>query len=340
MPGPRQSVLPLVALLLFSLTWAIAGTSYAQATSANSATASQTPGSSFAKKPSNGLGGKPADGSTEITTVGCKKGGSAYFFDDSGAYTLVGSEDLLLQYGDDWVMIRGRILPQTGGQRFIEIISQTKVAEAPAAILDPALRKPSGWHTYSNETLGVRFAFPKEFDPVTENNDSFELRPSFIKNDNAIDLNRSNIPSEIYVPQRYPGNKRTRLQSENPPQPNFFGGAFGVFVNPQITSAATCKQFDAEIRDADISSRTIKGIHYTLSSSISASAGAGESYDSFHTFQNGRCFGVDFILGFSSSGLVDVSCSIADADGDALEALLLSKISFFQPKSVTSIRGQ
>ena len=331
----RQSSVPLTALLLLSLTWTIVRPCYAQAKPPDSATPSETPESNGPNKLSNNLGARPADRSTEITTVGCRKGGTAAFFDDSGDYTLTGSDDLIYAYPDYWVRIRGRITrdaPQN-----LEVISMTRAFETPAAILDPALRKPSNWQTYSNQTLGVRFAFPKEFDPVTSQNDGmFYLRPGFVKNANVVDLHRSLIPTKIYLPQPYSGTKLTRLQLENPPFTDFHGGAFAVYVNPQITDAATCKQFAPELVDGKISSRRINGINYRAINTYSVGAGSGEEFDTLHTFQNGRCFEVDFQMGWNGSGAIDITCAIEDADGDALEALLLSKISFFEPKSVAA----
>ena len=334
MPAQRQSSVPLAALLLLSLNWTIVRQCYAQAKPPDSATPSETPESNGPNKLSNNLGARPADRSQEITTVGCQKGGTDIFFDDSGDYTLTGNDDLLNEYGDQWVRIRGRITKDAPEN--LEVISMTRAFETPAAILDPALRKPSNWQTYSNQTLGVRFAFPKEFDPVTYNNDGmFYVQPGFTKSDKVVDLHRSLIPREIYLPQPYPG-KLTRLQLENPPFTDFYGGAFAVYANPQITDAATCKQFDPELSEGKISSRRINGIHYTAINTYSVGAGSGEEFDTLHTFQNGRCFEVDFQMGWNGSGAIDISCAFEDADGDALKNLLLSKISFFRPKAAAS----
>jgi hypothetical protein len=281
-----------------------------------------------------------SNSSTEITTVGCSEGGTDLFIDDSGAYKLTGNIDDLNDYGNDWISVRGRILPQIGNPpQNLEVLSITKVSEPRDAVLDPILGNPSGWQSYSNETLGVRFAFPKKFDPISENIDMYELRPNFIKNDHAIDLTRSNIPRETYLPRPYPGYKRTRLQLQNPPWSTFTGGAFGVFVNSQITDAATCKQFNADISDGDMSSRTVDGINYTVNRTSFPGAGNGEDNDSFHTFQNGRCFEVDIDIGSTGSGGADITCALEYADGDALETLLLSKISFFQPKAAAAATG-
>ncbi len=335
MSAQRQSSVPFAALLLLSLTWTIARQSYAQTKAPNSPTPSETPESNGANRSSNDLGGQRVDRSREITTVGCQKGGTDAFFDDSGDYTLTGNDDVLDRYGDQWVRIRGRITKDA--PQNLEVISMTRVSEPQNSILDPALRNPSNWQTYSNETLGVRFAFPKQFDPVTYHNEGmFYVQPGFTKSDNVVDLHRSLIPTEIYLPQPYSGSKLTRLQSENPPFSDFHSGAFAVFVNPQITDAATCKRFNSELGEGDISSRTINGIKYTVINTSSGETGGGEEFDTFHTFQNGRCFEVDFQLGWTGSASSDNSCAFEDADGDALKTLLLSKISFFQPKTAAA----
>jgi hypothetical protein len=335
MSAQRQSSVPLAALLLLSLTWTITRQCFAQAKPPDSVTPSKIPESNGPNKLSNNLGARPADRSTEITTVGCLKGGTDAFFDDSDGYTLTGNDDLLSRYGDQWVRIRGRITKDA--PQNLEVISMTRVSEPQNSILDPALRNPSNWQTYSNETLGVRFAFPKQFDPVTYHNDGmFYVQLGFTKTDNVVDLNRSLIPTEIYLPQPYSGCKLTRLQSENPPHSDFHGGAFAVFVNPQITDAATCKRFNAELGEGDLSSRTMNGINYTVINTSSVGMGSGEDFDTFHTFQNGRCFEVDFQMGWTGSAASDISCAFEDADGDALKTLLLSKISFFPPKAATS----
>ena len=261
-----------------------------------------------------------------------------YFLTDSGDYTLVGNEDEIGRHGDRWVRIRGKTLTQTeDGPPNLQVLSISTVSKSRAATLDAALRYPSSWKNYSSDAQGVRLAFPKEFDPVTQQNDSmFYLRPGFIKSDNVVDLHRSEIPATIYVVQPYSGKKRTRLQLENPPYSSFSGGAFAVYVNPQITDAVTCKQFDPELGEGTISSRRVHGINYTVINTSSVGMGSGEDFDTLHTFQNGRYFEVDFQMDWKGSGGVDFTCAMEDADGDALETLLLSKISFFQPKSAAA----
>ena len=261
-----------------------------------------------------------------------------YFLTDSGDYTLVGNEDEIARHGDHWVLIRGKTIPQTkDGPPNLQVLSISTVSKSRAATLDAALRDPSRWKNYSSDTQGVRLAFPKEFDPVTQMNDGmFYLRPGFIKKDNVVDLHRSEIPATIYVAQPYSGEKRTRLQLENPPYSDFHGGAFAVYVNPQITDAVTCKQFDPELGEGTISSRRIHGINYTAINTSSVGMGSGEDFDTLHTFQNGRCFEIDFQMGWNGSGGIDLTCAMEDADGDALEAMLLSKISFFRPTATAA----
>jgi hypothetical protein len=272
--------------------------------------------------------------STTTTPVGCITNNDI-LVTDSGAYNPVGKDNEIAEHGDDWVRIRGKLLPKTGdGPQTIEVQSIITVSKSQAPKLDPAVRNVSQWQTYSNQTHGVHVAFPRTFDLVKGRNSGlFDLPPPhFTKNDNIVDLHRSEIPRTIYVPQPYSGNKFTRLQLDNPPFSNFYGGAFAVYVNPQITDAVTCKRFDPDLGEGDISSRTINGINYTVSKTSSVGGGSGEDFDTFHTFQNGRCFEVDFQMGITGSTGVDVTCAIEDADVDALETLLLSKISFFQPK--------
>jgi hypothetical protein len=332
----RHSRLLVTFLLLLLLTLTTLRPSSAQDSGDDN---SVSPSKSTAvSSPSSSPGHRPASHSTEITTVGCV-GLNNYFFTDSSEYTLVGNDDEIARHGGDWVRVRGKIIPQTDlGPPNLKVLSITTVSKSQPPTLDAALRDPSSWQRYSSDTQGVRLAFPKEFDPITDQNDGMSyVHPGFIKNDHVVDVHRSEIPRTIYVARSYSGKKRTRLQLKNPPYTDFTGGAFAVYVNPQITDAETCKQFDPDLSDGKISSRRINGINYTAINTYSVGAGSGEDFDTLHTFQSGRCFEVDFQLGFNGSGAVDITCAIEDADGDALETLLLSKISFFQPKSAAAL---
>jgi hypothetical protein len=334
MPGRRHSRLLVTLLLLLSLTLITLRPSCAQDSGDTSVSPSK---SNLASSPSSSPGDRPTHHSNEITTVGCI-GNNNHFFTDSSDYALVGNDDEIAHHGGDWVRVRGKPIPQTeDGPANLQVLSISTVSKSRAPTLDAALRDPSSWQNYSSDAQGVRLAFPKDFDPVTSQNDGvFYLRPGFIKNDNVVDVHRSEIRATIYVARPYLGKKRTHLQLENPPFTDFHGGAFAVYVNPQITDAATCKQFAPELYDGKISSRRINGINYTAINTYDVGAGSGEEFDTFHTFQNGRCFEVDFQMGWNGSGAVDITCAMEDADGDALETLLVSKISFFRPKSAAA----
>ena len=331
----RHSRLFVTFLLLLLLTLTTLRPSSAQERDDNSVSLSK---SSTASSPSSSPGDRPADHPNEITTVGCI-GNNNYFFTDSSEYTLVGNDDEIAHHGGDWVRVRGKPIPQTDlGPPNLQVLSISSVSQSQAPALDVALRDPTSWQNYSSDSQGVRLAFPKEFEPVTFHNDGeFYLHPGFVKNGHVVDVHRSEIPTTIYATQPYSGKKPTRLQLENPPSTDFHGGAFAVYANPQITDAATCKQFNPDLGDGKIWSRRIHGINYTALNTYDNAAGSGEEFDTFHTFQNGRCFEVDFQIGFNRSGGIDITCAIEDADGDALETLLLSKISFFQPKSAAAL---
>ncbi len=307
MPGQRQSG-PFLALLLLSLIW----TNAPYCAQYNAA--------------------KSASPSSEINAVGCI-GNDGYFFTDSGEYTLVGNDDELAEHGGDWVRIRGKRVPQTeDGPPNLEVLGISVVSKSRSAILDPTLHNTARGHTYSNEPVGMRISLPRQFNPVDEDRSNYPLTPGFIKNDHVTHVLNYEIPRETYLPQPYRGIERTLLQKQNPPHTNFVGGAFAVFVNPEITDAASCKKFDPQ-NAGDISSRTINGFDYTVLSTIS---GPAETFDFFHIFQNGRCFEVNFDLEFARSGGDDITCAIDYADDEALEKSLLSKISFFQPKTAAA----
>jgi len=329
MPGRRHSILLVVFLLLLSLTSITLRPSCAQDAGDNSPSPSK---SNTASSLSGSPGDRPADHSTEITTVGCI-GIDDYFFNDSSEYSLVGNDDEIAGHGSDWVRVRGkRILQTEDGPPNLKVLDIATISKSQDAILDPKLRNPSQWHTHLNEPLGLRLSIPKEINRLDEDRTNYQLVPGFIKNDHVIHVLSFEIPQKIYLPQPYRGIERTHLQTENPPRTNFGAGAFEVFVNPEITDAATCKKFDPQY-SGGLSSRSINGFDYTVLNTIS---GPGEDFDFFHTFQNGHCFEINFDLEFARAGGDDITCAIEGADSDALETLLLSKISFFQPKAAAA----
>jgi hypothetical protein len=315
------------ALLLLSIMWPFAQRSYAQSS------IPETPSPSKPNAAGNSSGStvtRPADQSKEITAFGCIKGNSAAFFSDSGDFGLVGNDDEINRYGDDWVRIRGKVLPD----QQLQVLSISKLSEAPHAILDIALREPSRWQTYSNDEVGIRFSLPKESRPLAKDDTEGWLAPSFIER-GVVEVLHSDIPREIYQAQKYRGKQLSGIQTENPPLPNFSGANFAIFVSSSIKDAATCRKFNPD-PDGKTSTRTINRINYAVLQSYSGSAGGADDLVYFHTFQNGRCFAIAFDLSFFSEGPVDISCSIEYADGNLLENLLLSKISFFQPKATVA----
>ncbi len=73
----------------------------------------------------------------------------------------------------------------------------TTVSKSQAAKLNPLLRNPSRWLTYSNEIVGIRLSFPKLFNRLEEETgNGYLLVPAFIKNDQVTDLLRYEIPEE------------------------------------------------------------------------------------------------------------------------------------------------
>lgn len=324
MRNASQSTALLVTVLLFLLTLGGGRRSLASDTSHQSAEPSATPQSS-----------RQADEYSSIGCLGRRGPNGGLYFDDlsDDIYHLVGNIAGLSKYVEQQVQIKGirRSKPITSRDPTIEVTDWNAVSKQPVAILDSPTNSPSKWHEYSSDTYGVSFTYPYSGRETREDD---HLETNFVIQKGTITLRRSEIPRDSY---RSP---EQQTPTQGLPETNFVGGEFAIFINPEITDAPTCYLFlsrgggprHGDRLSARLSSKTINGVTYAESSDVGAAAGTSYDHDFFHTFQNGRCYEFAFIMGLENTGSYNLSCMIAIASDDDLEALLLSKVAFSQPK--------
>ncbi len=329
MPGRRRTVLVLLVFPLLWLAWSIE--QQASASEAQSHPPAESP--------------LPDRRENEVTTSGCVEqwpDGELYLGYNAGrtveTYHLVGRVSGLSKYVDGEVKIRGvqrreakiRGIPLStrtadDSALDLDVINWSAVPER-FATFDSALGNPRNWHRDSSDTYGLSFSYPG----AKADADESHLETNLAIQSGVVTLHRSEIPREIYGSHR---------------ETNFAGGDFAVFVNPAITNAATCSRFASEsggppdqegYGSGEISSATINRIRYAKSRGVSVATGTEYSNDFFHTFRNGHCYEFAFVIEIENTATIDLGCTIALTDDEGLEALVLSQVSFRQPKATAS----
>lgn len=180
----------------------------------------------------------------------------------------------------------------------------------------PVLGNLDTWVRYENPLYGVRVRYPATFG--LEGSGNSVTGANFAGQDPSKSLRilSVNIPRDTY------------------PNSNSVDGVFAIFINPNIRSEGTCRQF-ASIWPEHTASTSIGHVSYVRTQDEGVAAGTAYSGYDFHTFQNGLCYEFAFDFAEANGGGMDIPCSIQWVSEDNLFELMngvLGQASYFKPK--------
>jgi hypothetical protein len=260
----------------------------------------------------------------KVDVVGClsEQGGKFKLTDDDGiVYQLIGHTAALKnQIGDE--------LDVTGlEERQPESPSEHPVPDIPLRVtkLETVLHmSPSGvppvlgdivtWSSYRDPNYGLHFRYPKTVEDSEDGRAEFNFADW--EKGSAVHIKSLAIPQQIY------------------PESNYYGGQLIAFVDPNIRSEGTCRQFSSFWPEST-STRTVHGV--TCAQTVSTGVGAGHIISEyyFHTFQHDLCYELDFVFeGHNSTGM-PLPCTnqwVSEENEFQLMDALLSEVRFLPPQ--------
>ncbi len=266
----------------------------------------------------------PALAAKHVVLRGCLKGAPDNLYLGTPAapqlLKLTGNTAALAKYIEREVSLAGSVSESPEPSFAVTALKQ--VFAVPHPTLQASFTDPALWRHETDAAYGITYAHPIAWARVADSESSM-LHSNFASDDGTVVLGRFQIPPELYA------------------QSNFGGGAFGVFVNPQLTNPQSCAQFsDADSRRR--SSRIVGHVEYSAYSGGGAAAGTEYSRRDFHTFQNGLCFQVSFGFAEGNTGNSDTGCtvpSLKEADELKIVDPLLGAISFSKPATAVLPKG-
>jgi hypothetical protein len=273
----------------------------------------------------------PAPGqnaSSRIEEIGCvdrdKKDGR---FELTNAfwwvlYYLTGQTTGLENHIGDEVKVRGVETEPTStspeGRRppTLKVSSVDVLLHANPEGVRPVLGHPDTWVSFENPVYGVRVRYPETFgDP------RWQYAPM---QSNFVDWGTSTPAPLVNV----------SILETTYPKSNFAGGGFAIFVDPDISSEGTCREFRA-FWPEHTDSLEVNGINYSRTLQVGAAMGTGYGAYEFHTFQNGLCYEVVFGFAGANGTGIDVPCAtqwVKEENESELMRAVLSKITFLKPQ--------
>jgi hypothetical protein len=180
----------------------------------------------------------------------------------------------------------------------------------------PVLDDLNTWVKYENPLYGVRVRYPATFGLEGSGNPTSQANFAGQDGSTSVRILSVNIPGNTY-----PGS-------------NFVDGVFAIFVNPNIHSEGTCRQF-ARIWPEHTASTNIGAVSYTRTMGDGVAAGTDYTGYDFHTFQNGLCYELTFDFAEGNGGGMDIPCAIQWVSEDNLFELMngvLKQTSYFKPE--------
>jgi len=245
-------------------------------------------------------------------------------------YYLTGQTAELKNHIGDEVKVRGietepvSVSPQGRRPPTLKVTSIEFITHKNPEGVRPVLGDLNTWVKYENPLYGVRVRYPA----------TFGLRSSEGPPRGANFAGQDPWTSVRILSVDIPGNTY--------PGSNFVDGTFAIFVNPNIRSEGTCRQF-ATIWPEHTASTRIGAVSYTRTLQSGVAMGTvGSGYD-FHTFQNGLCYELAFDFAESNGGGMDIPCSIQWVSEDNLFELMngvLKQTSYFKPVLKLAAAGQ
>jgi hypothetical protein len=272
--------------------------------------------------------GQNASTSSEIEEIGCvdkdKKDGrleltNAFWW---VLYYLTGQTAGLESHVGDEVKVRGIETEPTStspeGRRppTLKVTGVDVLLHANPEGVRPVLGHLDTWVSYENPVYGVRARYPETFGDAT-----LQYAPM---QSNFVD----------WRPGAHAPLVNVSILQTTYPKSNFAGGGFAIFVDPDIRSEGTCRQFRA-FWPEHTGSTEINGINFSQTLQDGVASGTGYIGYDLHTFQNGLCYEVTFGFAGANGGGMDVPCSIQWVNEDnqmELMRAVLSQITFLKPQ--------
>lgn len=236
--------------------------------------------------------------------------------DDTGYfYFLDGNTSLLKDYVGKEISVRGRETKAALPGSF-DVTSVKQVFDVPCPTWKPSFNG-AAWHTEKNRKYGIEFSYPHDLTPIQPPaQEPFWLDGNFVTDQKVVHLAELKIPWKVY--------RNT----------NFAGGTFAIFVNPEIGNAPSCRQFG--FSDPRLtSSYAFHGIHYTEARRGTGAMGTEFSEYRFHTFQNGLCYELAFVLSEINPGTSERKSRVMrEMDERNLIQALIERVQFSRPTAV------
>ena len=242
-------------------------------------------------------------------------------------YDLTGQTAGLEKHIGDEVKVRGIYIPPTTSstpaastqQRrppTLKVTSVEFVTHKNPEGVRPVLGNLDTWVGYDNPQYGIRVRYPATFG--LEGSGNTPRGANFAGQDPSASVRilSANIPRGTF------------------PDSSFVEGGFTIFINPNIRSEGTCRQF-ATSWPEDTASTNIGHVSYMRTSGDGVAMGTAYSGYDFHTFQNGLCYELAFDFAETNGGGMDIPCSIQWVSQDNLFELMngvLREASYFTPK--------
>jgi hypothetical protein len=261
---------------------------------------------------------------SKVDVVGClsKQAGKLKLTDEDGiVYELIGHPTgLKNQIGDELDVTGTEDQPPEPGSdhpvpdTLLRVTKVETVLHVNSFGVPPALGRVVDWSSYTNPNYGLHFRYPTTF----ENSEGGRTESNFADwgKGSAILIKSLAMPLGIY------------------PDSNYQGGQLTAFVNSNIRSKGTCRQFSSFMPEYT-STRTVHGITYAQTASGEVGMGHISSVYYFHTFQHGLCYELDFVFeGHNATGM-PLPCTnqwVSEQNEFELMDAVLSQVTFLPPQ--------
>jgi hypothetical protein len=267
----------------------------------------------FRGKPKNPKRPLPGTGE-EITLRGCLDARPGRYYSlvaDHGGwyYYLKGNTSILDKYNGKEISVRGREEYDSFPHSF-SVTTLDGVFKDACPLFKPSFSH-AAWHAKENRKNGISFAFPDDLEQ-TSLPESGPLRGNFVTDQKFV-IAYLTIPAELY------------------PNSVFGGGFFAIFVDPEISNSASCRQFG--FSDPQFaSSHIIGGIQYSEAQTDGLAGPRSSASRYFHTLQNGLCYELNFEFWEANPGNIEHKIRVLrEKDRMNLMQTLISRVSYFRP---------
>ncbi|HMH78708.1 MAG TPA: hypothetical protein VK514_00715 [Candidatus Acidoferrum sp.] len=190
-----------------------------------------------------------------------------------------------------------------------------KVFEKAEPELAVAFTERTAWRVETNKKYGVKFAHPESM--------SANAEPIPIPQSNFVTPKDSEIVSSFEIPSTTYTNANLRT------------GFFRIFVNRNVRSRGSCRQFgELEPSEQAASPYVVGKLQYVRAEGADLGMGSSIIHDYFHIFQNGLCYEVAFELNEYDAKNAVTGCNVpllTAKDNWNLIKLLIESVSFFRP---------